>query len=75
MDVLAHGLWGGAVFSARDKKEFWTSFLVGMGTLAHGPVGSANRLRHSRPRDGLFPDAFSLAAADAVCRWLFLGDT
>ena len=30
MDVLAHGLWGGAAFSARGKKEFWTGFLVGM---------------------------------------------
>ena len=30
MDVLAHGLWGGAAFSGRGKKEFWTGFLVGM---------------------------------------------
>ena len=57
------------------KKSSGQVFSWGWATLAHGPVGSANRLRHSRPRDGLFPDAFSLAAADAVCRWLFLGDT
>jgi hypothetical protein len=30
MDVMAHGLWGGAVLSGRGKKQFWLGFLVGM---------------------------------------------
>ncbi|MDH3443631.1 MAG: hypothetical protein OEN50_06895 [Deltaproteobacteria bacterium] len=30
MDVLSHGLWGGAAFRARGRKTFWTAFLVGM---------------------------------------------
>ncbi len=30
MDVLSHGLWGGAAFCGRGKKIFWTAFLVGM---------------------------------------------
>jgi hypothetical protein len=30
MDVVAHGLWGGAALSARGKKQFWLGILVGM---------------------------------------------
>jgi hypothetical protein len=30
MDVVAHGLWGGAVFAKRGRKLFWAACLVGM---------------------------------------------
>jgi membrane-bound metal-dependent hydrolase YbcI (DUF457 family) len=30
MDVVAHGLWGGAVFAKRGRNLFWAACLVGM---------------------------------------------
>ncbi len=48
MDVVAHGLWGGAFFGRRDKAQWRTAFLIGAApdVLAFGPflvsqIGSA----------------------------------
>ena len=30
MDVVAHGLWGGAAFAAGKKSWYWAAFLIGM---------------------------------------------
>ncbi len=30
MDVVSHGLWGGASFGRKSKKYFWVAFLVGI---------------------------------------------
>jgi hypothetical protein len=30
MDVVAHGLWGGALFYPRGRKQFLTAALLGM---------------------------------------------
>ena len=31
MDIISHGLWGGIAFGRTSKKNFWLSFLFGMG--------------------------------------------
>jgi membrane-bound metal-dependent hydrolase YbcI (DUF457 family) len=30
MDIISHGLWGGAAFGRRNKKSFWTAFGFGV---------------------------------------------
>lgn len=30
MDIISHGLWGGAAFGRKNKKNFWTAFAIGM---------------------------------------------
>src|SRR6266542_2808646 len=30
MDVIAHGLWGGAPFFSQGRKKFFSGFLIGM---------------------------------------------
>lgn len=39
MDIVSHGLWGGAAFGRKNKKNFWTAFLFGIlpDFLAFGP--------------------------------------
>lgn len=31
MDIISHGLWGGAAFGRRSKRAFWTAFGFGIG--------------------------------------------
>lgn len=39
MDIVSHGLWGGAAFGRKNKKSFWLAFLFGVlpDFLAFGP--------------------------------------
>ncbi len=39
MDIVSHGLWGGAAFGRKNKKSFWVAFLFGVlpDLLAFGP--------------------------------------
>lgn len=30
MDIISHGLWGGAAFGRKNKRNFWTAFVIGM---------------------------------------------
>lgn len=30
MDIVSHGLWGGAAFGRKNKKSFWTAFVFGI---------------------------------------------
>lgn len=30
MDILSHGLWGGAAFGRKAKKSFWLAFFIGI---------------------------------------------
>ena len=30
MDIISHGLYGGALFGQKNKKSFWLSFILGM---------------------------------------------
>lgn len=30
MDIISHGLWGGAAFGRKKKKDFWPAFIIGM---------------------------------------------
>ena len=30
MDIVSHGLWGGAAFGRKNKKSFWVAFLLGV---------------------------------------------
>lgn len=30
MDIISHGLWGGALLGRRNKKDFWWSFVFGV---------------------------------------------
>lgn len=30
MDIISHGLWGGAAFGRKKKKDFWLAFIIGM---------------------------------------------
>lgn len=30
MDIISHGLWGGAFFGRKNRKDFWLSFLFGI---------------------------------------------
>jgi hypothetical protein len=30
MDIVSHGLYGGAAFGRKNKKDFWTTFFIGM---------------------------------------------
>jgi hypothetical protein len=30
MDILSHGLWGGAVFGRKSRKSFWIAFAAGI---------------------------------------------
>jgi hypothetical protein len=30
MDILSHGLWGGAAFGRKNKKDFWWAFFFGI---------------------------------------------
>jgi membrane-bound metal-dependent hydrolase YbcI (DUF457 family) len=30
MDIISHGLWGSIAFGRKNKKSFWTTFLIGI---------------------------------------------
>ena len=30
MDIVSHGLWGGAAFGRKSKKNFWLAFFFGI---------------------------------------------
>ena len=30
MDIISHGLWGSVAFDRKNKKSFWTAFLIGI---------------------------------------------
>jgi hypothetical protein len=30
MDIISHGLWGGAAFGRKSRKNFWTAFFFGI---------------------------------------------
>lgn len=30
MDILSHGLWGGAAFGRKNRKTFWLAFAIGL---------------------------------------------
>ncbi len=30
MDIISHGLWGSIAFGRKNKKSFWTAFLIGI---------------------------------------------
>ena len=31
MDFISHGLWGGIAFGRKNRRDFWISFLIGIG--------------------------------------------
>ena len=30
MDIISHGLWGGIAFGRKNRRKYWTSFLIGI---------------------------------------------
>ena len=55
MDIFSHGLYGGIVAGRKNKKNYWTAFLFGVGPdlLSFGPLVLATLLGfHSWVGDG-----------------------
>ncbi len=61
MDIVSHGLWGGAAFGRNSKKSFWSAFVLGIlpDLVAFGPffVGVFLGLTPRPQFDGGHPEA------------------